>query len=419
MKILNLEQANQILYDYIPDVIQDVNWSFALQDMQHLMKGLGDPQEKLRIIHVAGTSGKTSTSYYVADMLKRAGKTVGLTVSPHVDSVNERVQINGQKLSEQDFCNALGEFLEIPTVQQTKASYFGLLAAFAYWYFAHKQVDYAVVEVGMGGRLDATNVVARPDKLCVITDIGFDHMHMLGNTIAAIATEKAGIIQEENMVLVARQDEEALQVIRARANEKHAELTIIAQSAEAPDVLPLFQRRNWSLAKAAVETLAVRDEFQVSLQTLQASAAVRVPGRMEVTKWKGKTLICDGAHNAQKIAALTGSIAQKYPGQKAVVLLSFIEGKDTALADSMKSLQSIADRIIVTKFENAQDMSRKSIEPAQIAEAATTAGFSEVRVIEDPEEALQVLEGDAHQLCVITGSLYLLHHLRPAIEDAA
>ena len=148
---------------------------YKLDAMQAFMEYLGNPQDKVQVIHVAGTSGKTSTCYYIAALLHGAGYKVGHTVSPHVDEINERVQINLEPLPETQFCEALSEFSDLVAGFDQQLSYFEVMVALAYWYFAKVGVDYAVIEVGLGGRIDGTNVVTRGDKISVITNIGFDH----------------------------------------------------------------------------------------------------------------------------------------------------------------------------------------------------------------------------------------------------
>lgn len=411
MEITNLQQAAVVLHDYIPQ-IQSHDWTFALDDMKALMRELGDPQEKIRIIHVAGTSGKTSTCYYIANMLHRAGRSVGLTVSPHVDTVNERVQINGQPLAEAEFCQLLGQFIDLPAVQAHRPSYFGLLVAFAYWVFAQKQVDYAVIEVGLGGRLDATNVIQNPQKVAVITDIGLDHTELLGHDLATIAGEKAGIIQPGSQVFMAQQAVEVMQVIQARTQQ----LSLVSIT-NPPAELALFQQRNWSVAKSVVSYLAQRDNFSFSDEQALASAQLTIPGRMETLQIGEKLLIMDGAHNGQKVTALCQSLAQKYPDQKLATLISFAQGKDSSLEESMKALKTVADDLIVTAFKVEQDVPKQAIDPTTVAEFAQQAGFTRVTIAPKPSEAFANLLAQKSSILLITGSFYLLNHIRPLVKE--
>jgi len=199
----------------------------SLDYIRSLLDYLGNPQERLRIIHIAGTSGKTSTAYYAAALLTAAGKKAGLTVSPHVDLLNERVQINMTPLPEALFVREMNEFMACVEQGGFTPTYFELLYAFAFWEFARQQVEYAVIETGVGGLLDNTNVVTRSDKVCVLTDIGFDHTSLLGTTLPEIARQKAGIIQLHNAVFCWRQSAEVLAVFRAVTRQKQADLHIL------------------------------------------------------------------------------------------------------------------------------------------------------------------------------------------------
>jgi dihydrofolate synthase/folylpolyglutamate synthase len=170
MHLTNLAEAERALEAYWPSQVS--KHQNNLDPVRKLLRAAGNPQNTLRVVHVAGTSGKTSTAYYVAALLKAAGKKVGLAVSPHVDNLNERVQLDLSPLPEAEFCAELGKYLELVKQTGVVLNHFELLYAFAYLQFARLGVDYAVVEVGVGGLLDATNTVDRDDKVCVITDIG-------------------------------------------------------------------------------------------------------------------------------------------------------------------------------------------------------------------------------------------------------
>ena len=191
------------------------------------MDYLGNPQNQLKVIHVAGTSGKTSTSYYAAALLAATGKKVGLTVSPHIAEINERVQINLLPMPEAEFCKELSEFLALIETSQINPSWFEFLIAFDYWEFAKQAADYAVVEVGLGGLLDGTNVIDRADKVCIITDIGLDHVRVLGHSLPEIAAQKAGIIQPRNVVFSYSQAANITDIIKNQAEQMQAELHLI------------------------------------------------------------------------------------------------------------------------------------------------------------------------------------------------
>lgn len=421
-QIDSLEQAERVLSRYIPLSKELMGKDLTLTRMQPLMARLGNPEAKLKIIHIAGTSGKTSTAYYVAALLKTAGCKVGLTISPHLVSVTERVQINLQPLSEAVFCAALSEFLELIDGAE-QPTYFELLVAFAYWYFAREQVDYAVVETGLGGSFDATNVAGKSDKICVITDVGLDHTQLLGNTLTEIAGQKAGIIHADNQVFMYQQSPAVMAVLKQEAKDKNAILNTLSDNSEGGagagfvKNLPEYQQRNWTLAHAVYTCIARRDSLPApNEKKMLESTKVLIPGRMEVVKAGGKTIILDGAHNQQKVQAFVQSFRHMYPGQKIPVLLALKEGKEYKAV--LPRLKPICRRLIVTSYKTAQDLPIRSIDPKIIADAATSLGFEKVVVEPDSKKALGALLADNGEVAVVTGSFYLLSGLRPAILES-
>jgi dihydrofolate synthase/folylpolyglutamate synthase len=406
MRLQNLEEAEAALSPYVP-LVGRVKPGTTLDRVWPLMELLGNPQDKLKIVHVAGTSGKTSTAYYMSALLTAAGQKTGLTVSPHVDSLTERVQINGQSLSETEFCELLGEFLDIVQAADQWPSYFELLYAFALWIFARQGVDYAVVETGMGGLFDATNVAQRTDKVCIITDIGFDHTHILGKTLTEITTQKAGIIHDGNEVFMYSQADEIMAVIKQQVKVKKAGLHIVPAT-EDEDYL----QRNWRLAQATFEFLVNRDNLQhLTRQSLVQTQAVQVPARMEVRTVKGKTVVMDGAHNAQKMTAFVDSFRRHFPEVKPAVLLALKDSPDKDYQAVAPILAPLAARAIVTTFQTTQDLPSKSIDPELIAEAFREVGV-DVKAIPDQAQAVSTLLAAAGDVVVITGSFYLLSQIR-------
>lgn len=391
---------------------------YTLDTMRTLMHALGDPQNKVRVVHVAGTSGKTSTAYYIAALLRAAGEKVGLTVSPHVDEVNERVQIDLVPLPEAVFCSELSEFLRLIATVPVHPSYFELLVAFAYWEFVRQGVSYAVVEVGVGGLLDGTNVINRADKVCVITDIGLDHVQILGSTLGEIAAQKAGIIQKENHIWMYRQSDEVMTPIHARCTEKQAQLHELAPTdmASTFSFLPLFQQRNFGLAQAVVAFIRTRDGAQpLDDAALQQAAQVAIPARMEVRTVGNKTVILDGAHNPQKLHTLVTSIAERYPQQPIATLASFVQGRGYSLDENVQELAHISSVIIGTSFHTAQDARHDSTDPATITAACARAGMP-AKMITDPVRAFQALLDRPEPIVLVTGSFYLLNFIRPLLS---
>jgi dihydrofolate synthase/folylpolyglutamate synthase len=389
--------------------------------MQTLLELVGNPQNTYKVVHVAGTSGKTSTSYFSAALLKAAGKKVGLTVSPHIDEVNERVQINLTPLAEDLYCQELTEFLAILDTHSIHPTYFELLVAFAYWEFARQEVDYAVIEVGLGGLLDSTNVIDRADKVCIITDIGLDHTHILGNDIASIAAQKAGIILPKNHVFTYGDDPEALRVIQETAASKEATLhRVSTPSFDADSTLPSFQQRNWNLARAAYDYVAERDGLsKLSAEQLLETQHTYIPARMEMVQYKGKTIVFDGSHNAQKIGVLCDALRSRFGTTEIAVMFGLVEDKEEQLQGAIEAIASIAHGIIATPFLPGQDLPRSFLKPEAIVEACHRIGYNEVIAAPTTEEAIDMWLDRPEPVLLATGSFYLLNAIRPRIFKAA
>lgn len=407
------------LNEYIPAVKEMSGKGISLGRMYPLMAAVCNPEKKLNIIHVAGTSGKTSTTYYIASLLKEAGKKVGLTVSPHVDSVAERVQINLKPIGESDFAESLSEFINIVETANIQPTYFELLVAFVYWYFAKVGVEYAVIETGLGGLHDGTNVAERPDKLCVITDIGFDHMQILGTTLPEIAKQKAGIIHAQNHVIMLKQPDEVANVFINQCDIVAASIDIFDQSnieIIGYNALPEYQQRNWALAYKAFEYVQQRDGLKLLNSEQKAqSMLVQVPGRMDEVTIGTKKIIMDGAHNSQKIQAFVSSFQKRYPGQKAAVLLGLKQDKQ--FKEVLPLLLPITSTLFVTTFLSSQDMPAVGISPNELANEAKKAGFKNVYVELSSSEAYSKLTEQPDSLAVITGSFYLIGELRHAHKE--
>ncbi len=416
MKIANLAEATKLLNGFIPRPL-DVRQVYNLDTIRKLVAFLGNPQDTLRVIHVAGTSGKTSTSYYAAALLHAAGKKVGLTVSPHITAMNERLQINLVPLSEAEFCSELGIFIDEVHRSGLSPTYFELLMAFAYWEFARQRVDYAIVEVGLGGLLDGSNVVTRADKVCVIADIGLDHMGVLGSTLPEIAAQKAGIIHDRNVVFMHDQPAEIMEVVRQTVQAHKADLRV-ASAAANPELaaLPRYQRRNITLAMAVADYALKRDGGTSLTPTMIAkAAATHIPGRMETFRSGDKVIILDGAHNPQKLQAMIDSVRAEYPEQRIAALVGFVGSKEVSLAENVELLAGLARHVIVTGFGATQENGQTSIDPHMVAGAMRLAGVPDVTEIADHAEALHILWHSPEPVLLVTGSLYLISYLRPLI----
>lgn len=394
---------------YLSRYYTNTGAKFNLDNISKLMGYLGNPQDHLKVIHVAGTSGKTSTTYFMASLLALSGQEIGHTTSPVVYEVNERIQINGMPLKESEFCRWLEEFSGCVEASGLEPSYFEFMTAFAYWYFAKREVDYAVIEVGLGGLKDATNVVTRGSKVCLITDIGMDHMNLLGNSLSEIAAQKAGIIQEGNAVFMYEQSPEIMRSVIKVVEDKRAELNLVTPlGIEVADIAD-YQKRNWNLAYSAYLYLAERDNLnRLSDAQLYRSIHTQVPGRMEILKLGNKTVVLDGAHNAQKVRTFVESLKNMFPGKTPALLIAIKDDKDyEAMA---RLLAPLASRVITTNLESDDERPASSV-PAEVL-AQAFSGKVEVSAIPDITEAYKQLLESESDLLVITGSIFLLGRVR-------
>lgn len=417
MHLNTIEDAENELAKYIPLTKEITGKDITLQRMRPLMAHLGNPHEKLKIVHIAGTSGKTSTAYFIASLLKISGNKVGLTVSPHITSVTERVQVNGQPIADAVFCKYLAIFLEEVESCPMQPTYFELLVAFAYWYFAEIGVDYGVIETGLGGLHDATNVAAKADKFCVITDIGIDHTRVLGSTIQEIAFQKAGIIYPQNEVFMYKQDHAVMSVIEKVAYKARASLNVLQDNSTlALSSLPAYQQRNWLLAKYVFDKLVERDNLTMpTLKHLQDSQKITVPGRMENLIIHDKLVTLDGAHNEQKTKALADSFKKLYSGSRVILLLSLKQ--DKAYEKVLPILKSISTEIIITEFTVAQDLPAKPVPIKKIMIAAEQTGFKDIIAEPNVKKALEIALNNKNKHLLVTGSLYLVSEVKKHLEQ--
>lgn len=416
MKFSNLQQIETALEPYVAIAGRMTGKGMTVDRTLQLAHYAGSPQDDLKIIHVAGTSGKTSTCYFVADLLRRSGQKVGLTVSPHIDSITERVQINGEPLTEALFCDYFSEFMEHIEDAPEMPSYFELMMLFALWVFKKENVDYAVIETGLGGLHDSSNIVSRADKVCVLTDIGFDHMHVLGGSIEEIAAQKVGIVKPRNTLITHQQPDAVMAVVRGYVVSQNGVL-IEGMYDETDAVLgdvPLYQQRNWDLAFTTYEYIRQRDGLMMLSNGATAeSKQLHVPGRMDIVTKNGKTIILDGAHNEQKMSTFLQSFVKLFPGKKFSLLIALKQGKE--LEQLAPLLAPYVTSATVTSLVGVQDTVIRSIETSAVADAFLGQGARDVVVEESVEEALKrVLDSD-EEIVVVTGSLYLVAAVRALV----
>jgi dihydrofolate synthase/folylpolyglutamate synthase len=387
------------------------------QAMEEALARLGNPHQALRVIHVGGTSGKTSTCYFLQSLLRAAGQHCGMTISPHIRSFSERVQIDGHPLDARRFSAYVERMLTLLAPLRGRLTYFELVTSLAWWVFRAEQVDYAIVEVGIGGLADATNVARRPDKVAVIGPVGLDHTEKLGGTIEQIAAHKAGIMVPGGVAFVARQSPAAEEVIQHYAEVIGARVVLVAPGPDrwADASEPAYQGQNWALAQAVVSYLAARDRFALpGVGDQERARQVSPPARFEWLALPGHRVLLDGAHNPSKMAALAGAIRAQGLGRLPTLATLSTAGPDK-IAATVARLAPVVSYLIVPEFSlGSQVRAKQSLPAGQMAQAARRAGLA-ARVVPDLTRAVSVLLSDPSPNLLVTGSLYLAAQVRPML----
>jgi dihydrofolate synthase/folylpolyglutamate synthase len=426
---------------------------FDLAHMRVQLQALGHPERRFPSVLIAGTNGKGSTAATLASILQASGLKTGLYTSPHLVRINERIRVNRAEISDDDFASLHGEVDRIAQdlVEQARLpwhpSFFEMMTAIAFAHFAHAKVDIAVLEVGMGGRLDATNVV--DPRVSVITDISLDHQKYLGETVGEIAREKAGIIRPGGTVVTLPQQPEANDVIGN---------TILDLGAKAVNAVPYVppvspgstqylvpssepgipgcvyryplqvldeqilvettlvgrhQLRNVALAIAAAVELNQQGLSGITAKTIEKGIReTRWPGRFQVISprpgWP--EVVIDVAHNPAGAWALRSALSERYADRSLIFVFGAM--RDKAISEMAEILFPLADRVIATKPENP-----RAATPEEIRQAAHRTG-TEIEAIENVQEA--VLCGralaTANAVVVITGSIYLVGEAMRILE---
>lgn len=416
--------------DYI-EQIPKFTEKHPLEHTREMLKRLGDPQDSFRVIHVAGTNGKGSVCAYLASMLKAGGYRAGLFTSPHLVSINERFQIDGEMVSDQVFLKA---FLQVKEVIDEAVregvghpSYFETLFLMGMKIFQEAQVDYLVLETGLGGRLDATNSVERP-LACIITSISRDHMEYLGNTLEEIAWEKAGIIKPGVPVIYDGHTESVSRVIRKRAEELGSpayamtadQYELLEQSRDGIrfrfreeelqiPYIAAYQMMNASLAYFTMETL--RELHGIPREKLREGIQnVRWPGRME-TVLPG--VILDGAHNEDGVAQFVRTARHFRRDNRIVLLFSAVSDKQYQEMIRLLCREIQPDAVVTTQIGGYRQIPAEELARLFVQNGVKEA-FAESRVPDALRRALS-LQGDGMVFCV--GSLYLIGEIKAALKE--
>ena len=331
------------------EYIHGVSWTFCkpgLERIGELCERLGHPEKKLKFIHVAGTNGKGSTSSMLDSVLRKAGYKTGLYTSPYIRVFNERMRINGENISNDELATLTEYIKPIADQMADNPTEFELITALAFEYFARNNCDVVILEAGMGGRLDSTNIIDT-SVLSIITGIALDHTAFLGDTVEKIATEKAGIIKENTPVLYGGADENAKAIIKAKAKEMRSEFQCVdygnlkIKKIELDGstfdfgnfanlkikLLGAYQPRNASIVVSAVEILR-KNGFEISEETLREGlSTAEWQGRFEILS-REPLIIFDGAHNPQGIEAAVESIKLYFKEEKVCIVTGVLRDKD-------------------------------------------------------------------------------------------
>ena len=414
----------------------------SLDRIRAVMDLMGEPQRALPVIHITGTNGKTSTARIIESILRESGLKTGRFTSPHLQDIRERITIGGELITREGFLDAWSDIAPFVDAVDTRSvaeggprmTYFEVLVALAYTAFADAPVDVAIVEVGMGGAWDATNVVEA--DVAVITPIGIDHQHFLGDSVLDIAREKSGIIHEGAIVVSAPQEPEVAAILAERAEEVGARLTtegldfgvlerdvavggqmvsLRGLAGDHPDLLlnlhGAHQASNAALAVAAVEAFLGGGEQPLAEEVLAAGlAGATSPGRLEIVR-RSPTVIVDAAHNPHGAAVLAEALKDSFTFARIVGVVSIFTDKD--VVGILEALEPALDEVVVTR-----STSPRAMRPARLGEiAGEVFGDHRVTVVDELPDALDRAaeladEGGVSGGVVATGSIVTVGEVR-------
>ena len=413
--------------------IHSVEWRgsrLGLARTYELLDRLGNPQKELRFVHVAGTNGKGSTAAMLASILETSGYRTGLYTSPYIHRFNERMQVNGQMIGDEELAELTAYIRPFASAMEDPPTEFELITALAMEFFKRRHCQIVVLEVGLGGALDSTNVIDTPE-LAVITAIGLDHTRELGDTIPQIASAKAGIIKEGGDVVIYGQNPEAEEVLERTVREKHGRLYRPAYDTLRPvsrslrgqvfdyggyrnlqiPLLGTYQLNNAAVAIAAAEVLAGKG-WAITPETLaEGLAKTRWRGRFELLSERPVILV-DGSHNPQGIRATAGSLREYFPEGGILFVVGVLADKDAR--SMMKAILPLAK-----EFITVTPPSPRAMEAGQLAELLRSLGAGQVtEAASIPEGCGLALEkaGKTGVICAL-GSLYMVGDLTQAFEE--
>ncbi|MEF8847822.1 MAG: folylpolyglutamate synthase/dihydrofolate synthase family protein [Candidatus Thermoplasmatota archaeon] len=395
----------------------------GLERISYLAKKMGHPHQKYRTIHVAGSNGKGSVCRYLGKILEKQGYKVGIYTSPHQKDISERITVNSKPITKKEITDILMKIRVAVREMSEKPTYFEILTILSFFYFKKKKVDIAIIETGLGGRFDATNII-KP-ILSIITNVSLEHQKILGENIEDIAFEKAGIIKE-NIPLVTAAKNKALNIIKKQASKKNADIRVVNKSSWRRIKKNLHSqtfRVNTDLAKYEID-INIQGEFQgenlaLVINSIEILRDIDICiskesiykgfkdtqniGRMDVLK-RDPLVILDGAHNPAAIQAIKKSLLKDFNFKKIIIILGVMSDKD--LEEIISLIIFFSDLIVLTKPNN-----KRSASPLQLKKIIDEKGYNKkVFIKEKPNDALRFAESlaDRKDLICITGSLFLV-----------
>ena len=415
------------------DYIHSVYWKGSVPGLsrtQELLRRMGDPHKKLKFVHIAGTNGKGSTASMLSSVFRKAGYKTGLYTSPYIIKFNERMQINGQPISDSELAEITTLVRPIADEMKDKPTEFELITAIAFVYFARHGVDIVVLEAGMGGRLDSTNIIKTP-ALSVITGISLDHTAFLGDTVEKIAAEKAGIIKPHVPVLFGGSDRAALDVIKKAAEDGDSELftvnhdnVIIKESSLSGTVfdfeefialrlnlLGTYQPHNAANVLSAIKILRAQG-YSISDTAVNAGLAnAKWPARFEIISNK-PLVIYDGAHNREGIIGATESIKHYFGNEKVYAVSGVLADKEYEKIAA--TLAGVTDKVFTLTPENPRALS--AIEYSAVLQEYGVEAIPCQSIEEAVTKACAAALKDGKPL-VCLGSLYIYAQVKKAIKE--
>lgn len=404
----------------------------GLQNIKSLMDKLGNPQDKIKVIHVAGTNGKGSCTSFVNSVLFSQGYKVGMFTSPSIYNFEERIRINNNNIPEKDLIDLMKEVRKVAETLETFPADFELITAIAYLYFYREKCDYVIMEVGLGGRLDATNVVDKP-YITVITSISLDHQQFLGNTLPEIASEKAGIIKENIPVVVYSQSEEIIKTIEKVANSKNSEIIyndlssvkILESTIEGQiinyknyknlkiSLIGEHQVNNSTLALEVLEKMKKMGTEISDISIYEGFKNVIWPCRFELVS-KNPYFILDGAHNIDGVDKFISSVNFYFKDKKKIAIFGVLEDKD--YMEMLEKIVPTFDLFLTVTPDSDRAMKSDKLKTI-ISSITEKQVFSFSEYEEAIKKSFELAEND--DLICAFGSLYFVGEVRKllGVED--